>query len=78
MSAFAAWIWPPAAAPAPATVRDAFRQMGNVSAGDWLESGFIIRGINSEGLVPGAAGAPLGKADFDGYHLYKSENSAET
>ena len=25
-----------------------------------------------------AAGAPLGKADFDGYHLYKSENSAET
>ena len=56
----------PAAAPAPATIRDAFRQMGNVSAGDWLESGFIIRGINSEGLVPGAAGAPLASMYIDG------------
>ncbi|MFT4013220.1 MAG: TonB-dependent receptor [Paracoccus sp. (in: a-proteobacteria)] len=56
----------PAAAPVPATVKDAFRQMGNVAAGDWLESGFIIRGINSEGLVPGAAGAPLASLYIDG------------
>lgn len=56
----------PAAAPTPATVKDAFRQMGNVSAGDWLESGFIIRGVNSEGLVPGAAGAPLASLYIDG------------
>ncbi|MFE3839004.1 TonB-dependent receptor domain-containing protein [Pseudogemmobacter sonorensis] len=56
----------PAAAPAPTAVRDAFRQMGNVSAGDWLESGFVIRGVNSEGLVPGAAGAPLASLYIDG------------
>lgn len=56
----------PDAAPAPATVRDAFRQMGNVGAGPAMESGFSIRGINSEGLVPGAADAPLASFYIDG------------
>ena len=56
----------PVNAPAAATLRDAFRRAANVSAGDWTESGFIIRGINSEGLVPGGAGAPLASLYIDG------------
>lgn len=56
----------PAAAPAPATIRDAFRQMANVTGGDMGNDGFIIRGVNSEGLVPGAGGAPLASVYVDG------------
>ena len=40
--------------------RDAFRNLANVSDADWLDAGFVIRGVNSEGLVPG--GAPLARA----------------
>lgn len=42
------------------TVTDTFRQTVNVTDGDLTESGFVIRGINSEGMTPGGAGAPLG------------------
>ncbi len=44
--------------------RDAFRMMGNVSDSDWVDAGFVIRGINSEGLTPG--GAPLASLYIDG------------
>ncbi|MXP26945.1 TonB-dependent receptor [Altererythrobacter indicus] len=43
--------------------REAFRTMGNVMDGDWLDTGFIIRGVNSEGLV---SGAPLAALYVDG------------
>ncbi|MFT3965388.1 MAG: TonB-dependent receptor, partial [Sphingobium sp.] len=43
--------------------REAFRMMANVMSGDWLDSGFVIRGINSEGLVPGS---PLATTYVDG------------
>lgn len=56
----------PVNAPANQTIHDAFRRVANVNAGDWTESGFIIRGINSEGLVPGGAGAPLASLYIDG------------
>lgn len=56
----------PLDAPQAGSVRDAFRRMGNVSASPALESGFVIRGINSEGLVPGAADAPLASFYIDG------------
>lgn len=45
-------------------VRDTFRRLGNVTNGDWTDNGFIIRGVNSEGLVPG--GAPLASTYIDG------------
>ena len=38
--------------------RDSFRRLGNVMDGDWTDAGFIIRGVSSEGFVPG--GAPVG------------------
>ncbi|QFT81013.1 Pesticin receptor precursor [Roseovarius sp. THAF27] len=44
--------------------RDSFRRLGNVIDGDWTDNGFIIRGVNSEGLVPG--GAPLASLYVDG------------
>ena len=44
--------------------RDAFRMMGNVRDADWADAGFVIRGINSEGLTPG--GAPLASVYVDG------------
>ncbi|GGF74695.1 TonB-dependent receptor [Azorhizobium oxalatiphilum] len=44
--------------------RQAFRRLGNVMDGDWADNGFIIRGVNSEGLVPG--GAPLASLYIDG------------
>ncbi|MCT4372240.1 TonB-dependent receptor [Yangia mangrovi] len=44
--------------------RDSFRRLGNVMDGDWTDNGFIIRGVNSEGLVPG--GAPLASLYVDG------------
>ncbi|MFT3689355.1 TonB-dependent receptor [Paenirhodobacter sp.] len=48
------------------TWTDAFRQMANVRTGDWTESGFVIRGVNSEGLTPGGLGAPLASFYIDG------------
>lgn len=45
---------------------DAYRHIANVSTGDWTESGFIIRGVNSEGLTPGGLGAPLASFYVDG------------
>ena len=44
--------------------RDAFRLMGNVRDSDFNDAGFIIRGINSEGLTPG--GAPVASLYVDG------------
>ncbi len=44
--------------------RDAFRTLGNVLDADWNDAGFIIRGVNSEGLVPG--GSPLAAIYVDG------------
>ncbi|WP_163852107.1 TonB-dependent receptor [Pseudooceanicola aestuarii] len=48
------------------TYRDAFRTMANVQAGDFVESGFIIRGVNSEGQTPGGLGTPLASYYIDG------------
>lgn len=39
--------------------------MANVGDSDWPDGGFVIRGINSEGLTPG--GAPLAGFYIDGY-----------
>lgn len=44
--------------------RDAFRQLGNVMDADWSDAGFLIRGVNSEGFVPG--GSPLATMYVDG------------
>ncbi|MBL8844347.1 MAG: TonB-dependent receptor [Hyphomicrobium zavarzinii] len=44
--------------------REAFRTLGNVSDSDWVDAGFVIRGINSEGLTPG--GKPLASFYIDG------------
>ena len=44
--------------------RDAFRQLGNVMDADWSDAGFLIRGVNSEGFVPG--GSPLATMYIDG------------
>ncbi len=44
--------------------RGAFRRLGNVMDADWVDAGFVIRGVNSEGFVPG--GAPLASVYVDG------------
>ncbi|MEM7707287.1 MAG: TonB-dependent receptor [Pseudomonadota bacterium] len=44
--------------------RDAFRLFGNVIDADWADAGFVIRGVNSEGLTPG--GQPLAAIYLDG------------
>jgi iron complex outermembrane recepter protein len=44
--------------------RDAFRVMANVIDSDWVDSGFVLRGVNSEGLTPG--GSPLASVYIDG------------
>ena len=44
--------------------RDSFRLLGNVRDADFNDAGFIIRGLNSEGLTPG--GAPLASFYVDG------------
>ncbi|WP_440983217.1 TonB-dependent receptor domain-containing protein [Shinella sumterensis] len=46
------------------SIRDGFQRMANVMDGDWTDAGFVIRGVNSEGLVPG--GAPLATLYVDG------------
>ncbi|PTW99978.1 TonB-dependent receptor [Pararhodobacter aggregans] len=56
----------PVDAPAVQTRTQSFARMANVQAGDWTTSGFVIRGVNSEGFVPGAAGAPLASFYLDG------------
>lgn len=43
---------------------EAFRRLANVGDGDWNDAGFIIRGVNSEGLVAGSA--PLASLYVDG------------
>jgi len=45
-------------------LRDAFRLFGNVMDSDWVDAGFVIRGVSSEGLTPG--GAPLATIYVDG------------
>jgi len=44
--------------------RDSFRLMANVRDSDFNDAGFVIRGINSEGLTPG--GAPVASLYVDG------------
>lgn len=44
--------------------RETFRTMANVMDSDWTDAGFVIRGVNSEGLTPG--GAPLASLYIDG------------
>jgi outer membrane receptor protein involved in Fe transport len=45
------------------TFREAFRTMANVMSGDWLDAGYVIRGVNSEGLT---SGSPLASLYIDG------------
>lgn len=52
--------------PEVASYRDSFRRIANVNTGDFTESGFVIRGVNSEGLTPGGIGAPLASFYIDG------------
>lgn len=54
------------AEPTISTYRDVFRRAANVQAGDFVESGFVIRGINSEGQTPGGLGTPLASYYIDG------------
>lgn len=49
-----------------ASYHDAFRHIANVQSGDFTESGFVIRGINSEGQTPGGLGTPLAAYYIDG------------
>ena len=44
--------------------RDIFRRLANVLDSDWNDAGFVIRGVNSEGLVPGRL--PLAALYVDG------------
>ncbi|MEM1036280.1 MAG: Plug domain-containing protein [Pseudomonadota bacterium] len=53
-------------------IRDSFRTLGNVFDTELADSGFIIRGINSEGLTPG--GDPLAALYIDG--AQQSSNGA--
>lgn len=46
------------------SIRSAFRMIANVGDADFNDAGFIIRGVNSEGLTPG--GAPLASFYVDG------------
>jgi outer membrane receptor protein involved in Fe transport len=46
------------------SIRDSFRLMANVRDSDFNDAGFVIRGINSEGLTPG--GAPVASFYVDG------------
>lgn len=47
------------------TLPEAFRLLGNVRDADFIDSGILIRGINSEG-VGGPAGRPLASVYIDG------------
>ncbi|MGC4082793.1 MAG: TonB-dependent receptor [Vicinamibacterales bacterium] len=46
-------------------VEDTFRQIANVNRADWIDSGIVLRGINSEG-VGGPSGSPLATTYLDG------------
>jgi len=46
--------------------RDALSLAVNAQRGDFNEAGFILRGVNSEGLTPGAFGTPLASFYIDG------------
>ncbi len=46
--------------------RDIMDRVPNFGDGDLNESGFTIRGVNSEGLTPGGAGAPVASLYIDG------------
>ena len=46
-------------------IEDVFRQMANVNRADWVDSGIVLRGINSEG-VGGPSGSPLATTYVDG------------
>jgi iron complex outermembrane recepter protein len=46
-------------------VEDVFRQIANVNRADWVDSGIVLRGINSEG-VGGPSGSPLATTYLDG------------
>lgn len=52
--------------PLTSQLRSGFARVANASAGPGTESGFILRGINSEGLTPGAFGTPLASFYIDG------------
>ena len=41
-----------------------FRRLGNVMDADWVNGGFVIRGVNSEGFASGSA--PIGALYVDG------------
>lgn len=44
--------------------RDAFRRMANVMDADWINGGFVLRGVNSEGFASG--NNPIGSLYIDG------------
>jgi iron complex outermembrane receptor protein len=46
------------------TTQDSYRRLGNVDDSAFLNSGFVIRGMGSEGFVP--SGAPVGSIYVDG------------
>lgn len=46
------------------TFRESFRRLGNVMDSAYVSSGFVIRGMSSEGFVPG--GTPVGSLYIDG------------
>ncbi|GGC09724.1 TonB-dependent receptor [Oxalicibacterium flavum] len=46
------------------TFREGFRRLGNVMDSAYVSSGFVIRGMSSEGFVPG--GTPVGSLYIDG------------
>lgn len=46
------------------TVQDSFRRLANVMDAAFLNSGFVIRGMSTEGFVP--SGAPMGSVYVDG------------
>lgn len=46
------------------TVQESFRRLGNVGDAAFLNSGFVIRGMSTEGFVP--SGAPMGSFYVDG------------
>jgi outer membrane receptor protein involved in Fe transport len=46
-------------------IEDVFRQIANVNRADWIDSGIVLRGINSEG-VGGPSGSPLATTYVDG------------
>ncbi|MEL7278760.1 MAG: TonB-dependent receptor [Pseudomonadota bacterium] len=48
------------------TLTDTFRRLGNVNQPPNANSGFVIRGVNSEGLIPGGGSAPVASLYIDG------------